>query len=81
MARHRGEKPAPRPARIEQMEIFPEPVRIERVEPDGKTGATAVFRVTIGFGGEVHMVYHDRYGIYCDVHGRLCPAATAVAKQ
>lgn len=74
--------PPRQPARFEQMEIFPEPVTIDRLDPrtvaGERTTATAIYRVTIGFGGEVHMVYHDRYGIYCEVHGRLCPAARAV---
>lgn len=68
--------------RVEQVELFPDPVHIERLDPRAVAGsgtsAKAVFRVTIGHGGEHHMVFQDRYGTYCEVHGRTCPAVTAV---
>ncbi|MBA3892031.1 MAG: hypothetical protein H0X64_16050 [Gemmatimonadaceae bacterium] len=77
--------PAPRPARVEQTELFPEPVRVERLDPrsiaGSGTSATAVFRVTIGHGGEHHRVFQDRYGTYCEVHGRTCPAVAAVQQS
>jgi hypothetical protein len=70
---------------IEQIELFPEPVRVEPLDPrrlagDGTT-AIAVYRVTIGHGGDAHLVYHDRHGMYCEVHGRSCRAVAAVAAQ
>lgn len=73
------------PRRIEQIELFPEPVRVEPLDPrrlagDG-TSAIAVYRVTIGHGGDAHLVYHDRHGMYCEVHGRSCRAVAAVAAQ
>lgn len=81
----RKAKPAARrPARVEQVELFPEPVQVERLDPrriaGAATSATAVFRVTIGHGGEHHMVFQDRYGTYCEIHGRTCPAVTSVQK-
>lgn len=67
---------------VQQTELFPEPVHVEGLDPrsiaGSGTSATAVFRVTIGHGGEHHMVFRDRYGTYCEVHGRTCPAVAAV---
>ena len=64
------------------MEIFPEPVHVERLDPRTLAGdatrITALYRVTIGFGTSPHLVFHDRYGVYCELHGRLCPAVNAV---
>ncbi|HEU5174088.1 MAG TPA: hypothetical protein VFT96_04980 [Gemmatimonadaceae bacterium] len=84
-ARAKRAPAAEAPRRIEQIELFPEPVRVEPLDPrrlagDGTT-AIAVYRVTIGHGGDAHLVYHDRHGMYCEVHGRECRAARAVAAQ
>ena len=72
-------------ARVEQVELFPDPVHVDRLDPrtvaGSATSATAVFRVTIGHGGEHHMVFQDRYGTYCELHGRTCPAVAAVQAQ
>ena len=84
-ARAKRAPAAEAPRRIEQIELFPEPVRVEPLDPrrlagDGTT-AIAVYRVTIGHGGDAHLVYHDRHGMYCEVHGRSCRAVAAVAAQ
>lgn len=79
----RSAKPtAARPPRAEQTELFPEPMRVERLDAraiaGSHTSAKAVFRVTIGHGGEHHLVFQDRYGTYCELHGRTCVAVGAV---
>lgn len=81
----RRQRPTPQQrARTEQTELFPEPVHVEPLDPrtvaGEHTSATAVFRVTIGHGGEHHLVFQDRYGTYCEVHGRTCEAARAVLR-
>lgn len=67
----------------EQGELFPEPVRVERLDPRAvvgdRTRVRTVWRVTLGHGGEAHLVFEDRHGVYCEVHGRTCRAARAVA--
>lgn len=68
---------------MEQVELFPDPVHVERLDPravaGAHTSAKAIFRVTIGHGGEHHLVFQDRYGTYCEMHGRTCPAVNAVS--
>ena len=75
---------AARAARTEQTELFPEPMKVERLDPravaGSHTSAKAVFRVTIGHGGEHHLVFQDRYGTYCELHGKTCVAVGAVAR-
>ena len=66
-----------------QTELFPEPVHVEPLDPRSVAGrgtsVSGVYRVTIGHGGEHHLVFRDRYGTYCEVHGRTCPAVVALA--
>lgn len=77
----RSRPPAKSVRRCEQVELFPEPVHVERLDPrrgGERTSAQAVYRVTLGHAGELHVVYHDRHGVYCEEHGRGCRAVKAV---
>lgn len=83
MAARPKREPAARPRwRAEQIELFPDPVRVERLDPrtlaGDRTSIRAVYRVTIGHGGAAHLVFHDRHGRYCEEHGRTCKAVAAV---
>lgn len=83
MAARSRPAPATRRTKADQIELFPEPVQVEQLDPrrlaGGSTSIVAVYRVTIGYGGDAHVVYHDRHGLYCEVHGRECRAVRAVA--
>ena len=63
--------------RIVQLEIFPEARHVEAVDPRVAIGpdtrVSALFRVRYGETPQVHQVYHDRHGWYCE-HGKTCPA-------
>ena len=39
-----------------------------------RTTVRALYRVQYGVDGPVHLVFVDRHGIYCEEHGRTCPA-------
>ena len=64
------------------MELFPDPVHVERLDPRAiagdRTRIQALYRVTIGHGGAAHLVFRDRHGTYCEEHGRTCKAVAAV---
>lgn len=65
-----------------QLDIFPEQVRVERLNPREVAGAKnrvdAVFVVRFEWEQRVHQVFKDHYGTYCADHGRLCRAVSAV---
>jgi hypothetical protein len=70
--------PAPRPE-PPQLELFPEPVLIEALEPQrvggSRTRVLGVWRVRYGSEPRGHRVFHDRHGWYCEEHGAECRAA------
>jgi hypothetical protein len=71
-----------RPVDPPQLELFPEPVLIEALDPRHVSGARTrvrgVWRVRFGSESRAHRVYHDRHGWYCDEHGAACRAAHTV---
>ena len=71
-----------RPAEPPQLELFPEPVLIEALDPrrvgGARTRVRGVWRVRFGSEARAHRVYHDRHGWYCEDHGTACRATHAV---
>ena len=85
MASRRSGKQAagakPQRKAVQQMDLFPAPVDVEALDLRA-IGAgprvEGVWRVRLGYGREAHRVFKDRHGVYCEEHGRLCPAVEAV---
>lgn len=61
-----------------QIEFFPVPVTVARLDARALLGASTrvkgVWRVQIPGEPRPHQVYHDRYGWYCEEHGKECRA-------
>lgn len=70
-------RPSSAPARP-QLELFPEVVHVETLEPRRVGGAATrvrgVWRVRYGAERSAHRVFHDRHGWYCEEHGAACRA-------
>lgn len=68
----------------EQFDLFPPTVEVHQLDPRAQLGArtrvAALWRVTIG-GGEPHLIFRDRHGIYCEAHGPDCRAIAYVPRQ
>jgi hypothetical protein len=74
------------PRRVsEQLEIFPRAVRVEALDPQLHVGANtrvqALYRVRFSDEARPHLVFRDRYGLYCEEHGKTCEAVRAVVEQ
>ena len=71
----------PRPPEAPQLELFPEPVLVEALEPrrvgGARTRVLGVWRVRYGSEPRAHRVFHDRHGWYCEEHGAVCRAIGA----
>jgi hypothetical protein len=69
----------------DQIEFFPVPIVIERLDPrkvvGDRTSADALYRVRIGEAGTPHLVFIDRHGTYCQDHGPDCRAAREVSAR
>jgi hypothetical protein len=65
----------------EQIDLFPPTAVVEKLDPrvllGSRTRVAGLWRVTIG-GGEPHLVFKDRHGLYCEAHGVDCRAVRAV---
>ena len=65
-----------------QGELFTTPVHVERLDPRKVLGAStrvdALWRVRLGDESGTHLVFRDRHGTYCEVHGRGCRAVRSV---
>lgn len=83
MVARRTPAAATRRRKAEQIELFPEPARVERVPVTGArtTSTKAIHRVVLGYAATVHLVYHDRHGVYCEEHGRECRAVRVVTAR
>lgn len=71
------------PAPVNQLDLFPERVTVERVSPrssTGKSSVKAIFVVQFERKPGRHQVFHDRHGWYCAEHGPNCPAVTAAQR-
>ena len=68
----------------EQFDLFPPKITIESLDPrtllGRRTRVAGLWRVTIGVG-DVHVVFRDRHGLYCEAHGTSCRAARAVGDR
>ena len=66
----------------EQLEMFPRAVRVEALDPQAHVGAMtrvqALHRVRFSDEPRPHLVFKDRYGMYCEEHGKACEAVRAV---
>ena len=70
---------APPPVlRPPQLELFPDPPRVEGLDPRRVGGAgtrvQGVWLVRYRSERAAHRVFHDRHGWYCETHGARCPA-------
>jgi hypothetical protein len=69
----------------DQIDLFPTPVSIERLDPQKFVGARtqtdALYRVRIGDPAPAHLVFVDRHGVYCQDHGPDCRAAREVRSR
>lgn len=67
-----------------QLDLFPFQVEVEALDPraaiGARTGVEHLFRVRVNAGEAPHLVYHDRHGWYCEVHGKGCTAVGAVLR-
>ena len=66
----------------EQFDLFPREVHVEPLDPrqhiGPRTGVSALFRIRFPDDQHPHMVFKDRYGVYCAEHGRECEAVEAI---
>ena len=66
----------------DQFDLFPARPEIEPLDPAVVVAAgpnvKGIWRVRLGHARELHMVYHDRHGWYCEEHGRDCVAVRTV---
>jgi len=69
----------------DQLEMFPRAVRVEALDPQTHVGATtrvqALHRVRFSDEARPHLVFRDRYGLYCEEHGKGCEAVRAVIEE
>lgn len=69
-------------APLPQLELFPERVLVERLDPRAvagdRTTVSALHRVRIGDDVRWHRVFSDRHGTYCEEHGPHCRAVREV---
>jgi hypothetical protein len=69
------------PPRERQLELFPEPVAVDALDPRRTVGersrVRAVYRVRFATDATPHRVFDDRHGWYCDEHGPACRAVQA----
>lgn len=76
---------APQPQLGEQMEMFPREVLVEALDPRERVGprtsVTKLFRVRWTDERRPHLVFVDRYGTYCEEHGKECPAVRVVVER
>ncbi|MGQ0648780.1 MAG: hypothetical protein ACT4P7_14575 [Gemmatimonadaceae bacterium] len=74
----------PQPSFV-QFDLFPEQVRIDRLDPRDvvgeRTRVDAIFLVRFEWDKGVHQVFRDHHGLYCADHGRLCRAVRAVTAR
>lgn len=63
---------------MDQFDLFPEQVTVQRLEGRAAAGAQsrvqAVFVVRYERERTPHQVFHDRHGWYCAEHGKGCRA-------
>lgn len=75
----------PKPRLGEQMEMFPREAIVEQLDPRERVGArtsvTELYRVRWTDERRWHLVFVDRYGTYCEEHGKECPAVRVVVEQ
>ncbi|MBV9879559.1 MAG: hypothetical protein JO180_03645 [Gemmatirosa sp.] len=75
MPRPSRSRAAPRPHAV-QIELFPIPLVVERLDPQrvggARTRVTDVYLVRLRAGAAPHRVFHDRHGWYCEEHGAAC---------
>jgi len=68
-----------------QFDLFPEPLQIERLDPQrvggAKTRVQGVYLVRRSAAAPVHRVFHDRHGWYCEEHGATCPLVGEVRRE
>jgi hypothetical protein len=68
-----------------QLEMFPESVLVEPLDPQRVSGARTrvrgVWRVRYETEPRAHRVWHDRHGWYCEEHGPHCRAVGAVRPE
>jgi hypothetical protein len=66
------------------LDLFPFPPVIEPLDPrsaiGSHTGVERLIRVRLRPAENPHLVFHDRHGWYCEVHGPHCEAVR-VAKR
>jgi hypothetical protein len=79
-------RPAPVVDRVApQFDLFPEPLQIERLDPQrvggAKTRVQGVYLVRRSAAAPVHRVFHDRHGWYCEEHGTKCPLVAEVRRE
>ncbi len=67
-----------------QFDLFPEWPAVDvldvRAIVGPRTTVDRLLRVRIVPGGAPHLIYHDRHGWYCELHGPHC-AAVALAQD
>jgi hypothetical protein len=67
-----------------QIDLFPEPLHVEAMDPKrvggARTRVLGVYLVRRGASTPTHRVFHDRHGWYCEQHGREC-RAVRVARE
>lgn len=77
--------PSPTRRIIEQFDLFPRRIEIDRLDPQtvvgGKTRVQAVYRVRYPDDGGLHQVFHDRHGWYCSEHGTGCESVRDVVAR
>ena len=76
--------PAPPPP-PPQLEMFPESVLVEPLDPQRvggtRTRVRGVWRVRYETEPKAHRVWHDRHGWYCEEHGKRCPLVGALRRS
>ncbi len=78
----RGPMPPKRPWFGEQLDLFPRRVHVESLDPrvhiGPRTGVAALYKILFPDDQRPHLVFKDRYGTYCEEHGKGCPAVQAL---
>lgn len=76
MAKRKGlrvrKSPAPSPATFTVTPLVPK---------SPSTQAVYLVRETKGLKEEKHIVLYDRWGVYCESHGKECPSVAPAQKQ
>jgi len=82
-------RPPPPPPVVDraaaQLDLFPEPLHIEPLDPrrvgGAKTRVEGVYLVRRSPATATHRVFHDRHGWYCEEHGAGCPLVAEARRE